>query len=823
MIGSITTCNQTSGFTAPFLAITKTSTAGTVNISNNIIGSTATANSIYAYNSVGVVAAQNVTGIQFIGTGTSTINNNTIANITNNTTTGSLFGIYAGSVSSVVTINANLVHSLVITGYTGTGALYGIQNLGNVSATNTATVSNNIVKLGENTAYTLYGISDAANSANSSIYHNTVYLTGAPTSGTFNSVCLWSGGSTNTRNYRNNLLVNTRTNDGAGATGKHYALLLQGYVSGSFTEDYNDYVSSGASGAVLATVAAADKTILSDLKSATGQDAASINVNPSFTNPGGNTPESYVPASLSLTGVDLVATVPADYSGVSRTTTPTMGAIDYRIWNGSAWNTSPTTNYNAKIDGNFTGAGFDARNLVLSAGKQLSITSGTLAVANTFSILSDAVNGTGTFTNTGILTVGGTTTVQQYLSSTEIGVNGRNWYISSPLSAATSSTITTATGNSLVYYDGTTPWANAAATMDVMKGYIAVSPAQNTTINFTGGTLNNGDKSVIDLPLGFNLVGNPYPSYVDFAQAAITNVVNSIWYRSKKEGTYNFHTYNVTGGVSIHDGTAIIPPMQSFWIKTTSATNSFGFTNAMRSHQDQSVIANRLMAPKVNTKQIVRLQVSNDSNRDETVIYFNPEAKNTLDDYDTQKMFINSDAKPEIYTQVADEKLVINGLNNIPFDTEIPLGFVAGAAGDFSVSNTEMTNFEAGTRIMLIDKLNPTTEFELTNGLAYNFSAPVTTATTNRFSLIFRAPGVATDVDNASKLNAQVFVNTANQIVVATPEKATVAIYNVMGQKQYENMITSTKTTINKAFGAGIYFVALTVNGLSEVQKVIIK
>jgi hypothetical protein len=44
-----------------------------------------------------------------------------------------------------------------------------------------------------------------------------------------------------------------------------------------------------------------------------------------------------------------------------------------------------------------------------------------------------------------------------------------------------------------------------------------------------------------------------------------------------------------------------------------------------------------------------------------------------------------------------------------------------------------------------------------------------------------------------------------------------------MVKKQFENMLTSTKTTINKAFGAGVYFVALTVNGLSEVQKVIIK
>jgi hypothetical protein len=44
-----------------------------------------------------------------------------------------------------------------------------------------------------------------------------------------------------------------------------------------------------------------------------------------------------------------------------------------------------------------------------------------------------------------------------------------------------------------------------------------------------------------------------------------------------------------------------------------------------------------------------------------------------------------------------------------------------------------------------------------------------------------------------------------------------------MGQKQYENMLSSTKTTINRAFGAGIYLVELLVNGQSEIQKVIIR
>ncbi len=487
---------------------------------------------------------------------------------------------------------------------------------------------------------------------------------------------------------------------------------------------------------------------------------------------------------------------------VSAVATPTSSATSVSVLNGHTVTVDQNTTANA-LTINSGGT------LTVNAGKQLTVSS-TMSNSGTLNLLSSETNGTATILTPATISGSGATyNVQQFVSSTQTGVNGRNWYISSPLSAATSSTITTATGNGLVYYDGTTNWPSAPSTLVEMKGYIAKSPAQNTTINFTGGTLNTGDKSVLNLPLGFNLVGNPYASSVDFAQAVIasTNVTNSIWYRSKKLNSYNFHTYNVTGGVSVHDGSAIIAPMQAFWIKTTSATNTFGFTNNMRSHQDQSVVANRLMVPKVNTQPLLRLQVSNAANRDETVVYFNPNAQNNVDEYDSQKMFNNINNVPEIFTKNANTNLVINGMNAIPYETEIPIGFSTGEAGNFSISRTELKNFDTNTKIMLIDKLNPTTEFDLTDGQVYNFSADITSASTDRFSLLFRAPGSITDIENATKFSAYVFVNVANQIVINTPEKSSYTIYNGLGQLIENGRITSNNQTSNFKLAAGVYVV----------------
>ncbi len=462
--------------------------------------------------------------------------------------------------------------------------------------------------------------------------------------------------------------------------------------------------------------------------------------------------------------------------------------------------------------------------MTVNSGGQLSLNAGnTLNVSGSFTLKSDAANGTGTFvdlTTNGGLTVSGTTTVEQYVSSLQTGPIGRNWYISSPLSATLSSTITAATGNGLVFYNGAS-WEDAGTTMDIMKGYIAKSPAQNTTINFTGGTLNTGVKSVSNLPIGFNLVGNPYPSYVNWTDATKTGIATSIWYRSKKSGSYNFHTYNVTGGIGVNDGTNIIPPMQSFWIKVTNATNTLGFTNDMRSHQDQTLLTNRLKIPMASSQKLLRLKVSNGTNSDEAVIYFNANAQNTVDEYDSQKMFNSITNVPEIFTVINNNSLVINGMNEIRYDVEIPLGFSTLEAGNFYIEASEFNNFDTDTKIILVDN-DLKKEHDMTNGTAYNFESEAMNMI-GRFSLIFRTKDTATDLENNTQPHSHVFVDNYNQIMIEAPEKSSYAIYNTVGQKQFESKLNSSKVTINKNLNAGIYFVVLSVNRKKKINRIIIR
>lgn len=470
------------------------------------------------------------------------------------------------------------------------------------------------------------------------------------------------------------------------------------------------------------------------------------------------------------------------------------------------------------------------KSINVAPGAKLTITSGNiLTTINGINLQSDA-SGTATLVdNTIDVPQAITATVQQYVEA------GRNWYMSIPLASGLSSLFNK--GTSVVCYDEPSGyWISPIDNnLDIMRGYIQTATSTPSVTGTTGnieftGVLNTGAHS-INLTrtagkTGFNLVGNPYPSYLNWNSVIKTNVSNTMWLRTKEGGVYKFYTYNTIDGASgigvPATVTQYIPPMQAFWVRVnTEGTGSLAVDNNMRSHKD--VTGNILKAPAINTQQLLRLQVSNGINTDETVIYFNGNASDTFDKYDAQKRTNGEPTVPEIFTEVGQEQLVINGMKEVKYNTEIPIGFRTGEANNFSISANEISNFETGTRVILIDKLNPIAEVELSDGVIYNFSSQATTSTTNRFSLLFRIPKVVTEVNNTGKVNVQVFVNADNQITIISPEKAMYSIYNAMGQ-MIENGVVNSKLitlpiTIGTKLNSGVYLVKVN----NQSTRVIVK
>ena len=334
--------------------------------------------------------------------------------------------------------------------------------------------------------------------------------------------------------------------------------------------------------------------------------------------------------------------------------------------------------------------------LTINAGGNATLNAGISLIASTLNINSDATHGTATFVDNGGTLTATTTNVQQYLGT------ARNWYVSSPVSNAIAP-------SGYSYYkrdEAGASWTSspfvAGDAFVAGTGYVALPDATNATMTFTtqaGGKLNTGDVPVAltwvgASAKGFNLIGNPYPSHLSwtktFTDANNQLIEPTIWYRTNagainNSGQWSFQTYNAFSGEGLLGGTEVIPPMQSFWVKAIASGTMTLDNKLTRSHQSSNPLKAPAVASSVNQK--LRLQVTNGISLDEALIYFNPDATNNLDAYDSPKMTNGIASIPEIYTLATSstEQLAINGMSSISTDTEIPLGFTTGQVGTFTI------------------------------------------------------------------------------------------------------------------------------------------
>ncbi|MEI6755302.1 MAG: T9SS type A sorting domain-containing protein [Paludibacter sp.] len=107
---------------------------------------------------------------------------------------------------------------------------------------------------------------------------------------------------------------------------------------------------------------------------------------------------------------------------------------------------------------------------------------------------------------------------------------------------------------------------------------------------------------------------------------------------------------------------------------------------------------------------------------------------------------------------------------------------------------------------------------------SYSFNSDTTTSNTSRFTLIFKAPSVATEINN-SENNENVWISTRNGHIVVNgtaSNRATLEIFNAIGQKVVSKNLTDVDVQTNNSLAAGAYIVKVINDGKSITRKIII-
>ncbi|HHT23278.1 MAG TPA: hypothetical protein GXZ87_08225 [Bacteroidales bacterium] len=452
--------------------------------------------------------------------------------------------------------------------------------------------------------------------------------------------------------------------------------------------------------------------------------------------------------------------------------------------------------------------------IIVNPGKKLTVTRKSINDGTIF-LLSNATNGTATLVGD----VSGQAEVHQ------AAVNYRTYYLSSPVSG----TVTTSAnmGNYITFTETTDQWTSPAPFANINpvagKGYgvqVGVNVAESergkaTTFNFTG-TLNNGE---VKIPITsgnkqFNFVGNPYPSYLNTIKVvANPNITKSLWFYSKLADNtpYQFTAYNVPTGLSIPDeghDYGYIPLMQGFWVKA-NADVDYTFSNEMRVHKPAGSPA-IFRAPQAKERQLLRLQLSNGTIKDETAILFSEEATN---EWNTPKMM---DQKLCIYTLKDGENLALNSSKAINYDVEIPVG-VKVESGVYTFSASKLENF--GTeKVFLLDKVANTVT-NLSNNDIHTVNFAEAYEGTDRFALVFPRSGVITGWDGATQTEFFAFAKDKRIIVSTDAQSGTIYVYNSVGQQVASKAISGKLTTVSTVLSEGVYVVKLN----NRTTKVVVK
>jgi len=356
------------------------------------------------------------------------------------------------------------------------------------------------------------------------------------------------------------------------------------------------------------------------------------------------------------------------------------------------------------------------------------------------------------------------------------------------------------TNPSMVFDSGWVKPASIATIMEPMRGYAVNFGSDSTnaeTVSLTG-YVNSGP---VQIPVtyynsgnsnsdGWNLVGNPYPSPIDWDNASgwtKTNVVNgfSIYNATGQYSGY-YGCYSGITGLGTHNATSIIPSMRGFFVKAT-VTGTLAVNDSARTLDLNPDPYFSKKAPKSNYPLLRLNAVEKGVNRisDDLVIYFDPNASSTSS---IGKLWNTDSHIPNFYSiRNSNVNLAINGLKEVnDTDLVIPLGLSVGTNNLYTINASDIMNFSSATKIYLQDKSTGILQ-DITQNPEYTVNINSGDPLSGRFYLIFSLKTNINELNNNTAIFSAFADGSELYVNYYRESQGYINIYNTLGQIILQN------------------------------------
>ena len=492
-------------------------------------------------------------------------------------------------------------------------------------------------------------------------------------------------------------------------------------------------------------------------------------------------------------------------------------------------------------------ANINCNTLTVNPGAALTIDSGVTLTASTIDLNSTSQLFSSLISNG---TITGTVHYNRHVS--QVGPVGTNDLISAPVSGQTfgsfdaantnfpaSGTLRafapydTSTGN-FQNYDTTT---NMSTLINAGIGYRAAT-TDGGSLTFTGTVRTNDvlDISISDATAGanWNLIGNPYPSYLDFE-----NFFNLNASEFETDGAYQA-VYGYDGNAS--DGwvvwnfasildetvTELIAPGQAFFVKAKTGGGLIDFTTEMRSvGTADDFIPGRHMVSNLASCKINLISSDHETS---TQIYFIEGASRGMDNGYDAATYSGDMTEFSLFSNLVEDNTGLDlAIQTLPYndfnDIIIPLGMKTEAGVELTIGIDDISTLPSNVNVYLED--NEADTWTLLNDSNYNFSPSTALNGVGRFYLHYASTTLSTEGSQRNKL--QIFqTKTPNKIVIkgVLKDDTTAYLYDIQGRLVMTKILNQSNNFnyLDVAMmSPGIYLIKVFNDSKVKTQKVVIR
>ena len=336
-----------------------------------------------------------------------------------------------------------------------------------------------------------------------------------------------------------------------------------------------------------------------------------------------------------------------------------------------------------------------------------------------------------------------------------------------------------------------------------------------TTPTYKGVSQNNAKVR------GFNLVGNPYPSSINWdtyvASSSSTtgivgnvtsgsgNVAPTIWVFNPLTNQYNTYMEGDAGVGKGAGGTSngstnanIIASGQAFFVQTLNHASTLTFYETAKATSQPASGYSLLNAMPVTASapppQYMRLILQKDSiNNDDMLVFFNPAASSKYSPYE-DAVYKPGMGAPESLSSISSDNVKL-AINRVPYPTQkapltIPLMVTATASGQYTFKRTDLNSIPALYEIWLMDDYKKDS-LDIKNNPNYVFDIDLTDTNSfgdKRFRIVIRQ-------------NPALMVHLLNFTAAKAPGGAQV-VWKTENEQNYTNFTVERSTDGGATFSA---------------------